>query len=99
MGGLRRPNRLFPVACVLAVVLPPAVFSQQFGPSECAGPRRLPAKINLVALGERLNANSIVSAISTPAAIGYHRRVAKSVDVFDTRRAGAITKGDEQAFL
>ena len=63
MGGLRRPNRPFPVACVLAVDLLPAAISQQFGPIECAGPRPVPAEINLVALGERLNANSILSAI------------------------------------
>src|SRR5579863_3706827 len=64
-GGQRRPDRPFPVPCVLAVVLPTAAISQQFGPSECAGPRPLPAKIDLVALGERLNANAIVSAIPT----------------------------------
>ena len=75
MGGLRRPNRPFPVACVLAVDLLPAAISQQFGPSECAGSRPVPAETNLVALGERLNANSILSAIQREF-IGYDWRIA-----------------------
>jgi hypothetical protein len=41
----------------------------------------LPAKINSVALGGRLNASSIASAISTLLFIGHDRRVAKPVDV------------------
>ena len=81
MGALRRPDRPFPVTCVLAVVLLPAAISRRLGPSECAGPRPLPAKINPVALGERLNANSIVSAISTLLLIGHDWRVAESIDV------------------
>jgi hypothetical protein len=78
MGGLRRSDRPFPVACVLAVVLLPAAISRQFGPSECAGPRPFPA--NLVASGERLNANTIVSAIPTYLIISRDWHVAKTVD-------------------
>jgi hypothetical protein len=41
----------------------------------------LPARTNSVALGGRLNANSIVSAISTLLFIGHDRRAAKPADV------------------
>jgi hypothetical protein len=65
----------------LAVVLLPAAISRQFDPSECAGPRPLPARTNSVALGGRLNANSIASAISILLIIGHDWRVAKPADV------------------
>jgi len=105
-GGQRRPDRPFPVTCVLAAISPAAAISQLFGPTECAGPRLLPAKTNLVVLGERLNANSIVSANPDTAdptiardlsglrddgdnfrIIGRHWCDAKSVTVFDPKRA------------
>jgi hypothetical protein len=65
----------------LAVVLPLAAISRRFGPNECAGLRPLPAKINSVALGGRLKANSIASAVSTLLIVGHDRRVAKAADV------------------
>ncbi len=82
MGGLRQSDRPFPVTCVLAVDFLPAAISQQFSPSECAGPRPVPAETNLVALGERLDANSILSAIQHDC---YRPRLArrKSIDVND----------------
>lgn len=98
MGALRRPDRPIPVTCVLAVVLLPAAISQRFGPSECAGPRSVPAQTNLVALGERLNANSILSAIS------HHRlwpRLARRKigrRLRSTARQHQTTAGDEHSF-
>lgn len=87
MGGLRRPDRPFPVTCVLAVVLLAAAISQRFVPSECAGPRPVPAETNLVALGERLNANSILSAISTRPFMATIWRVERSIDLCVPQRA------------
>jgi hypothetical protein len=65
-GGQRRPDRPFPVTCVLAAHLPAAANSQQFGSTECAGPRPISAKTNPAALGERLNASTTVSGHPTP---------------------------------
>jgi hypothetical protein len=80
------------------VALLPAAISRRFGPSECAGARPLPAKINSVALDGRLNANSITSAISTLLFIGHDRRVAKPADVNNRWRAGPMTEGDTHSF-
>jgi len=88
-GGPRRPLRPVQVICVLAAVLPTAANSQQFGPIGRAGSRPVPAKTYLVALGERLNANTIVSnSPSTVYLALAHRRVAKNLDAFQPRRAG-----------
>ena len=83
MGGLRWPDRPFPVTCVLAEVSVCAAISQRFDPSECAGPRPMPAETNLVALGERLNANTIMFGNPGTTYLALANwRAAKSLDAF-----------------
>jgi len=67
----------------LAAVLLTAAISQQFGPIERAGSRPVPAKTNLVALGERLNANTIVRGNPSTTYLALANwRAAKSLDAF-----------------
>lgn len=59
-GGWRWPVRPFQVGCVVAVDLPIAAISQEFAAAERGGPRPR-AEIDLIAPGERLNADAAVS--------------------------------------
>jgi len=98
MGGCwRRPARPFQVNCVLAAGSPSAAISQKFGPTERAGPRPLPGEVNLVAPGERLNANSMVprnpSSVSLNVTCGHRAigddpnwRAVEFAAVFDSKR-------------